>query len=71
MFKLTIVALALLLLSTVAEASHAHLEKIYQEVWCNQHNGQLEYRLDDLSRVDCLTDEHAINLTLPRSGLNR
>lgn len=41
-------------------AAHAHLEKEYQDVWCNQNSGQLEYRLDDLTRVDCLTDEYAI-----------
>lgn len=59
-FKTIFLALALLLLSTGADAAHVHLEKDYQAVWCSQHNGQLEYRLDDLSRVDCLTDEYAI-----------
>lgn len=43
-----------------AIAAHVRLEKEYQEVWCNQNKGQLEYRLDDLTRVDCFTDEYAI-----------
>lgn len=32
-------------------------EKYYQKGACN---GDMEYRLDDGSRVDCLTDEYAI-----------
>ena len=32
-------------------------EKYYQKGACN---GVMEYRLDDGSRVDCLTDEYAI-----------
>lgn len=39
---------------------HFHPEKYYQEIWCNEHNGVMEYRLDDATRVDCLTDEYAI-----------
>ena len=56
----SILAGVLLLLCNNALAAHVHLEKEYQEVWCQQHNGQLEYRLEDLSRVDCLTDDYAV-----------
>lgn len=35
----------------------AHPERYYQEKTCN---GIKEYRLDDGCRVDCLTDEYAI-----------
>jgi len=35
-------------------------ERYYQELWCNQHNGIMEYVLPDRSRIDCLTDTHAI-----------
>lgn len=38
------------------------LEKDYQVPFCNDLNGTIEYRLDDLSRVDCLTDEFAIEV---------
>lgn len=60
MSKFIIPILTILLLSSVADAAHVYLEKEYQAVWCNQHNGLLEYRLDDLSHVDSLTEEYAI-----------
>ena len=41
---------------------HVHPEKYYQELWCNEHNGAMEYRLDDGTRVDCLTDEYAVEM---------
>ncbi|MFZ3066252.1 MAG: hypothetical protein WA277_13330 [Nitrospirota bacterium] len=37
-----------------------HKEKDYQNVWCAQHNGITEYRLDDKARIDCLTEDYAI-----------
>lgn len=40
--------------------AHLHLEKYYQERWCNEHHGVMKYRLPDKTRVDCLTDEYAI-----------
>lgn len=43
-----------------AIAGHLHKEKVYQAAWCEQHGGVTEYRLDDGTRVDCLTDEYAI-----------
>lgn len=36
------------------------MEKEYQQVWCNQKQGSLEYRLTDGTRVDCVTNTHAI-----------
>lgn len=42
--------------------SHTHPEKYYQERWCADHAGTLEYRLDDATRVDCLTGEHAVEV---------
>ncbi len=41
-------------------AKHPHKEKEYQSVWCAQHNGITEYILDDKARVDCLTEDYAI-----------
>lgn len=35
-------------------------EREYQEIWCNRVNGVMEYVLDDRTRVDCLTEEYAI-----------
>lgn len=56
-----IVALVVAILAPCVEAAeHIYLEKEYQEVWCRQMGGVTEYVLDDKTRVDCLTDEYAI-----------
>lgn len=48
----------LLLPSFAFAGEHLHLEKEYQAAWCTQ--GVMEYVLDDKARVDCLTEEYAI-----------
>jgi hypothetical protein len=53
---LMIFLLAPLLLS----AKHLHKESWYQKGWCEANGGIVEYRLKDKTRVDCLTDEYAI-----------
>ena len=40
--------------------SHQHRESSYQRAWAEQNNGICEYKNDDGTRVDCLTDTHAI-----------
>lgn len=37
-------------------------ERDYQKVWCARHSGQMEYRLPDATRVDCLTATHAVEV---------
>ncbi|MDZ4185777.1 MAG: hypothetical protein U1D97_12450 [Desulfuromonadales bacterium] len=37
-------------------------EKDYQNAWCSEMNGKVEVRLDDGTRVDCLTDEYAVEV---------
>lgn len=39
---------------------HPHNESSYQHAYCSMHNGIEEYELSDKTRVDCLTDTHAI-----------
>lgn len=39
--------------------SAAPPERYYQEQWCAEQGGIIEYRLPDKSRVDCLTATHA------------
>jgi len=39
---------------------HKHNEASYQEAWCNAHNGIMEYENKDKTRVDCLTETHAV-----------
>jgi len=52
--------LIFLLLITSLQAKHLHKESYYQKIVCNKMNGQIEYRLEDKSRVDCLTSTYAI-----------
>lgn len=42
------------------EAKRLHLEKYYQIKWCEMKGGATEVRLNDGTRVDCLTAEYAI-----------
>ena len=39
---------------------HKHNEASYQKAWCKEHNGIEEYQNKDFTRVDCLTDKHAV-----------
>jgi len=39
---------------------HAHYESSYQHAWCKAHNGVEEYENNDFTRVDCLTNTHAV-----------
>ena len=39
---------------------HKHSEAAYQEVWCKAHNGIMEYKNRDYTRVDCLTKDNAV-----------
>lgn len=39
---------------------HPHSESSYQHAYCSAHNGIEEYELQDKIRIDCLTDEYAI-----------
>ena len=39
-----------------------HKERVYQLEWCAEQGGVTEYVLPDRTRVDCLTDTHAIEI---------
>jgi len=41
-------------------SKHLYKEAVYQHAWCSAHNGTEEYKNDDFTRVDCLTDTHAV-----------
>jgi len=63
MKRLLLSALALTIgfsLSANPPAAKKHPEKYYQQIWCDQHKGQTEVQLADRTRVDCLTDTHAV-----------
>jgi hypothetical protein len=41
-------------------AKREHLEKWYQQKWCEEHKGRVEVVLPDGTRCDCVTETHAI-----------
>ena len=43
-----------------AGAKRIYNEKTYQDKWCSAHNGIAEYKLNDKTRVDCLTETRAV-----------
>lgn len=49
--------------NTIAGAKTLHTERYYQEQHCE---GEKEYRLPDRTRVDCLTEEYAIEYDFGR-----
>jgi len=42
------------------QAKRLHFEKEYQQVWCSCESGEIEVRLSDRTRIDCLTAQYAI-----------
>ena len=50
-----------ILLASLTHAAQAS-ERTYQAVWCAQVGGTAEYVLPDRTRVDCLTDTHAVEV---------
>ena len=60
MKKVSIILLTLLIFSLPVQAKRMYNEAYYQELWCTEQKGQMEYVLPDFTRVDCLTEDHAI-----------
>lgn len=58
--KATIAFILLFVCIRTTQAAHLYKEKLYQDAWCAAYSGQTEYKLDDNARVDCLTEEYAI-----------
>jgi hypothetical protein len=50
----------LMLIAVTLQSKHIHKERYYQEYFCK--NGIMEYGLPDRTRIDCLTDTHAIEV---------
>jgi len=51
-----------LLFTACSHTTKKHHEKYYQTLLCNELDGKMEYVLKDRTRVDCLTDEYAIEV---------
>lgn len=60
MAKRLTILLITILLNPVCYAKHLYKEAVYQEFWCNKRGGVLEYELPDMSRVDCLLPDYAV-----------
>jgi hypothetical protein len=41
-------------------------ETWYQERWCEQRDGQIEIRLKDKTRCECLTNDYAVKIDFSR-----
>ena len=59
--RITVSIFCLLLLAGCFGSKPLH-ESDYQHFWCGKHHGELEHRLEDGTRVDCLTSEYAIEV---------
>lgn len=68
MYSFRVMKLLLILLVVISvigcssKASTKHNEKYYQTILCNELDGKMEVVLEDRTRVDCLTDEYAIEV---------
>ena len=45
-----------------AYAKRLHYEKVYQQTWCDAAGGKTEQVQSDRTRVDCLTDQFAVEV---------
>jgi len=61
MKKLSILTLLFLLLAATSHAARQNHEKHYQDLWC-EGKGETEFVLPGKARVDCLTDNHAVEV---------
>ena len=55
-----IAVLVLICLPLPCFAKHLYSEKEYQQYWCSKRGGQMEYKLKDGTRVDCLLPDMAV-----------
>lgn len=58
--NLLIILSLILLSSPVLAAKRYYPEVEYQKVWCSARSGQMEYTLNDKTRIDCLLPTMAV-----------
>ena len=56
------VSLLMLIWCIALQAKHLHHERYYQTILCDALGGEMEVVLSDRTRVDCLTEEYAIEV---------
>lgn len=57
-----LIVLTVLLSASSSEARRLFKEKAYQKAWCESAGGVTEVVLQDKTRVDCVTDEYAVEV---------
>ncbi|MCD4667316.1 MAG: hypothetical protein K8R44_01770, partial [Sulfurimonas sp.] len=62
MIRLIILLIFPLLFIGCSQTTKKYHEKYYQTLLCDKLAGEMEYILQDRTRVDCLTDEYAIEV---------
>lgn len=62
MIRLFLILAVPLLFANCSQHTKKYHEKYYQTILCNELGGEMEYVLEDRTRVDCLTDEYAIEV---------
>ncbi|MEA2100042.1 MAG: hypothetical protein U9P72_07925 [Campylobacterota bacterium] len=62
MIKLTTILIISLLFIGCSHTKKKYNERHYQTLLCDELDGEMEYVLKDRTRVDCLTDEYAIEI---------
>ena len=60
--RLVLVLIVSLSLVGCSHTTKKYHEKHYQTLLCNEYDGEMEYVLEDRTRVDCLTQEYAIEV---------
>ena len=58
--KLILCSLILFGVVTISYAKNT--ENFFQHQWCLKEGGQTEYTLPDSTRIDCLTESHAVEV---------
>ena len=62
MLRLILIFLLVAMVSGCSATVKKHNERFYQTNLCNELGGKMEYVLKDRTRVDCLTNEYAIEV---------
>lgn len=60
MRQLLVLLSLIVLLNPVYAAKHFYSEAEYQQAWCKPRLGQIEYKLNDRTRIDCLLPTMAV-----------
>lgn len=60
--RLVLLVLAVLISGCAGRNYTFEHEKDYQKYWCDKEGGKIEYRLNDMTRVDCLLPKYAVEV---------